>query len=914
MAKYSTPGVYLKEIDKSEVLLSASVGGAAMVLKSPTGPMWRPITLANTSQLNGIFGYPVLPTYDGSIDYNQYLMLAPENGYGLYGAAAYLAEGSGLTVVRAAGGKPFPINGRTCIEEYTYSTATFGFLNNDDFWGLRLKNPIHEIYDQKSPNTVTTIQAIDSSYPAEWVAAVDDPNDTFQSNFGIAFTGGPSSQGDNVAVAVSFFGKDAPWRYRYDDDAKIDMLLDMINSWETNTPLDGHIYTEAEIIVFIDANSLISPKVMRIEIFTKNTNEAWKPPIDNKHYTTLESFECTLQQGFKTNDGTSLWINDVINGRSGFIYTKYNKNLTTAECLSFSMKTYGLYTAHWVAASSMTVTTVKDNTPDKTVILSKTAAAPADEAALATYDELASIFSTATATGYEYTVLSDTDLSKVNGWVTTASTPQNKLAAKQIVDRHYFVQNLYETTVANWNAISVTYVVPSLNTSASSQEPQNTNVSIRVVSNGTKDTLTDTFADPTTSPATQLQFETQVMAFDLTKITTVIDNSAIPNTVVYTVLDAAAKTNLNNYLNIPNGTSAAVEERVGEILLRDANSNNASGTAKTNYDNTLAGITSGTNRKFIHFESTTIGQELTGGTEMEGDSDVEGTTGWKLLSNPEKVNAPLLIVPTYNNSVKQHVNTEVVAKRKRDCLMIAQSGNVTDYTEGDDLASCDKIIGAEGYGYPNPSYIALYAGWAKVFDFNNDRDVWVPNCIYAGQSIARTDNVANVWDAPAGQIRGVIPAKMQNVDFSDESIGKLYDNNINAAKEFAGIGSVLWGQKTGQRKESALNRINVRRTLLFIEQTMRLFLNPLVLDVNNTSEVRLRVWTQINNFLQSVKAQGGLIDYQVICDESNNTPEVIDANTLNVDVIVRPVKTIEFIDVNVIVASTGLSFEEARVR
>jgi phage tail sheath protein FI len=246
-------------------------------------------------------------------------------------------------------------------------------------------------------------------------------------------------------------------------------------------------------------------------------------------------------------------------------------------------------------------------------------------------------------------------------------------------------------------------------------------------------------------------------------------------------------------------------------------------------------------------------------------------------------------------------------------MAIGQSGDVYDHSKVDSIHS-SHIMLAEDFGYANSSYQELICNWTLTTDPTSGRDVWLPNVVFLAATIARTDVTANVWNAPSGQIRGVIPGKAQRFELSDDEIGKLYDNNINSPKEFMGIGACIWGQKTAQRKPSALDRVNVRRTLLFIEATVKGFLNPLVLDVNNTPEVRLRVWSQINNFLSSVKTEGGLTDYQVICDESNNTAAVIDANTLNVDILVKPVKTIEFIDVNVLIGNSGADFSELRVR
>jgi phage tail sheath protein FI len=291
--------------------------------------------------------------------------------------------------------------------------------------------------------------------------------------------------------------------------------------------------------------------------------------------------------------------------------------------------------------------------------------------------------------------------------------------------------------------------------------------------------------------------------------------------------------------------------------------------------------------------------DFVGGAVNQGNG-LTSTDGWNHFAEKENVDVDILIVPTYSQTVKQYVANNVVANRK-DCIMVAQSGNVNQ-------TSVSDILTSETYGYTSPSYVALYAGWDQIYDSYNDVKVFVPKCIFGASVMARTDTVANVWDAPAGTDRGVINAIDQNKVYTETEIGLLYDKNINTSKLIRGVGHVLWGQKTAQLKKSALDRINVRRNLLFIEKTIERSLQVYVLNVNNNESTRLRVFSNLDSFLATVRSRGGLIAYQVV--ESNNTSTVIDNNQLAVDVYVQPAKTVEFIDLQTIVTRTGVNFAE----
>lgn len=216
----------------------------------------------------------------------------------------------------------------------------------------------------------------------------------------------------------------------------------------------------------------------------------------------------------------------------------------------------------------------------------------------------------------------------------------------------------------------------------------------------------------------------------------------------------------------------------------------------------------------------------------------------------------------------------------------------------------------QGIIVDNPSYFAKYVGWTLIYDSYNSSRVYIPNSIYAGAIFARVDLQGAPWDAPAGVDRGIIPSGKQNVDVTPSLGGKLYDLNLNTIKYINGTGNVIWGQKTAQLKVTARNRLNVRRCLLYIENSVEKILNNYLFKANTTKEQE-KISSVINTFMQGVLAGGGVQSYKVVCDSTNNTTSTIANNILNVDLYVQPSYTIEFIKLNTIISADTVSVTEA---
>jgi len=216
----------------------------------------------------------------------------------------------------------------------------------------------------------------------------------------------------------------------------------------------------------------------------------------------------------------------------------------------------------------------------------------------------------------------------------------------------------------------------------------------------------------------------------------------------------------------------------------------------------------------------------------------------------------------------------------------------------------------------NSSYGAAYYPWVKISDTENSRELWAPPSVVALGVMAYTEKRDEVWFAPAGFNRGGLNegnAGLPVLQVSEQLLSKqrdtLYDANINPIASFVTEGLVVFGQKTLQSTPSALDRINVRRLLIFVKKEVSRIASRLLFD-QNVPATWNRFLGQVNPFLQSVKTRLGLSDYKVILDNSTTTPDLVDRNIMYAKIFLKPARSIEFIAVDFVITNTGASFDD----
>lgn len=215
----------------------------------------------------------------------------------------------------------------------------------------------------------------------------------------------------------------------------------------------------------------------------------------------------------------------------------------------------------------------------------------------------------------------------------------------------------------------------------------------------------------------------------------------------------------------------------------------------------------------------------------------------------------------------------------------------------------------------NSSYGALYWSWVKIFDQFSREEIFIPPSGPVSAIYARTARVAEVWFAPAGLNRGRLTTSLDvEVNPSQGERDALYSfgNAVNPITKFPQDGIVVFGQRTLQRADTALNRVNVRMLLNYMKKRLVRLLRNFVFEQNDRF-TRATVVANIEPFLRDIASRRGLTGYKVVCDETNNTGQRIDNHELHVAVFIRPTRSAEFINVNLVVLRTEQSFSAEEV-
>jgi phage tail sheath protein FI len=288
------------------------------------------------------------------------------------------------------------------------------------------------------------------------------------------------------------------------------------------------------------------------------------------------------------------------------------------------------------------------------------------------------------------------------------------------------------------------------------------------------------------------------------------------------------------------------------------------------------------------------------------------STGIYAFQNPESIDINLLATPGFSTGAVIGTALQMCESRG-DVLYIVdppfglRPQQVVDWHNGMLLSDLKAAV--------NSSYGALYWGWLRVFDQFSADEIWIPPSGHVTAVFSRTAREAEQWFAPAGLRRGRLLTAL-DVEYSPTQGERdlLYGsgNAVNPIVKFPQDGITIWGQRTLQRTQSALDRVNVRMLLIFIKKNLIQLLRNFIFEPNDRILWR-QVSATIEPFLADIQARRGLTAFRVIVDETNNTPERIDRNELWVSVFLKPTRTVEFIVLNLVVLRTGASFSAEEV-
>jgi hypothetical protein len=282
------------------------------------------------------------------------------------------------------------------------------------------------------------------------------------------------------------------------------------------------------------------------------------------------------------------------------------------------------------------------------------------------------------------------------------------------------------------------------------------------------------------------------------------------------------------------------------------------------------------------------------------------------FANPEATNINIFATSSIdyvNNSNLVEEAIDMVQYSRADSVYIATTPDYLMYTP-DGTNSLDIIYPQEAVDNLDntgidSNYTATYYPWILVRDTVNNTQIYLPPTGEVVRNLALTDNIAFPWFASAGYTRGLVNSIKARVKLTQEDRDTLYQGRINPIATFADVGTVIWGNKTLQIADSALNRLNVRRLLLQARKLISAVAVRLLFEQNDQI-VRQQFLDSVNPILDSIRRDRGLYDFRVTVSSS---PEDLDRNTLTGKIYLKPTKALEFIDIEFFITPTGASFE-----
>ena len=284
------------------------------------------------------------------------------------------------------------------------------------------------------------------------------------------------------------------------------------------------------------------------------------------------------------------------------------------------------------------------------------------------------------------------------------------------------------------------------------------------------------------------------------------------------------------------------------------------------------------------------------------------------FSNPEAVNINVFTTPGIdyvNNSNLVEDAIEMIETDRADSVYICTTPDYQMFTNSTgsfdlDFIRPDEVVDNLEETGIDSNYTATYYPWILTRDGVNNTQIYLPPTAEVVRNLALTDNIAFPWFASAGYTRGLVNGIKARKKLTQEDRDILYKGRVNPIATFSDVGTVIWGNKTLQVRQSALDRINVRRLLLQARKLISAVAVRLLFEQND-DQVRQEFLDSVNPILDSIRRDRGLIDFRVVVQ---NTPEDLDANQLVGKIYLKPTRALEFIDIEFLITPTGASFED----
>lgn len=298
--------------------------------------------------------------------------------------------------------------------------------------------------------------------------------------------------------------------------------------------------------------------------------------------------------------------------------------------------------------------------------------------------------------------------------------------------------------------------------------------------------------------------------------------------------------------------------------------------------------------------------QMSGATSGQNNDQYAYLNGYSKFDDKETVDISLVVSGRADAPLARNIVS--ICESRQDSVAFVSPSLATILNKTNAVATSDIKAYRNNLNI-NSSYAFMDSGWKYMYDKYNDRFIWVPLNPDVAGLCARTDAQFDAWYSPAGfnrgQIKGVVKLAYNPTKGNRDEI---YPAGINPVANFPGEGVILFGDKTMQVRASAFDRLNVRRLFIVLEKAISLAAKFQLFELNDTL-TRSTFTNLVVPFLKDVQARRGITDFKVICDETNNTGQVVDNNQFVADIFIKPTRSINYIQLNFIATRTDASFD-----
>ena len=446
-------------------------------------------------------------------------------------------------------------------------------------------------------------------------------------------------------------------------------------------------------------------------------------------------------------------------------------------------------------------------------------------------------------------------------------------------------------TTANTTQGITTSVTTSGLTKVEAKYPGDLGDALRVIIIGKTAYASNTIANSYVTRAPSTDRNVHVVVVDTTGQFTGTANAAVEVFEDLSIFNLAkTEDGTNNFL------VTAINDRSNYIKLT------ANATFTANVDSTA-----------LTFSNSAINVTLSGGTDGSNESAISLASlqaGYDLFKSPESIDISLVMTGKSSNTSIANYIIDNICEFRKDCMVFVSPRLSDVVVNGATNINAQANVVSFASGINSSSYAVIDSGYKYRYDRYNDTYIYTPlNGDVAGLCV-RTDETRDPWFSPAGYNRGSIKNIIKlawNPNKSDRD--QLYKNRVNPVVSQPGQGTILFGDKTALNRASAFDRINVRRLFIVLEKAIARAAQSTLFEFNDEF-TRAQFKNLVEPFLRDVQGRRGIYDFRVVCDETNNTPEIIDRNEFVGDIYIKPARAINFIQLNFVAVRTGVEFEE----